>query len=133
VGAIAVLTSGVSHPSFDDGQTFFWWIFLSILCPPMAILSWIFIKYHPGRPRYIGLWVRFGADLGQFFSFSAFLSVISEGLDPIASEVYTSQIFAAIWWFIIILLVRDAWKLILTERVAVAIEQQKDDENESTD
>lgn len=117
VGAVLVHTVSTDHPSFT-GSTFFWWVTLSTICPPLAFSSWVLIHWFPGKPRYFGYWMRFAADFGQFCSLSAFLTAISATINPIAAELYASEIFAAAWLFIVLLLIRDAWKLVLNEQIA---------------
>lgn len=131
LGALLVIGLDLDHPTFPNSLTFWLWITLSLICPPMAFIAFRMIEHHPGRPRYIGLWVRFGSDIGQFASLTAFLTVVSQNIDLVAAEIYAAEMLAAIWWFLILLIVRDSWKLVLTERVAVALENRKDDENGS--
>jgi hypothetical protein len=126
IAAILILFAGIYHPNFGEDPTFFWWVVLSVLCPPLAFLSWLLIKKFPGKLRYMGLWLRLGADVGQFASFSSFLIAIAQNIDAIASEVYASWVFTTIWWFLIVLIMRDSWKLVLTERVAEAIQVNKE-------
>lgn len=129
LGALLIVLFDIDYPAFvHNSRLFIQWIALSVLMPPLALLSWILIKFHPGRPRYLGFWLRAAADVGQIASVSAFIAVVSQQIDPIASEIYAAQIFSAVWWFLLVLVIRDIWKIVLTERVATAIEQRKDDE-----
>ncbi|AYB70692.1 hypothetical protein SEA_JOIEB_60 [Mycobacterium phage JoieB] len=126
LGALLVVSFDLDYPAFEEHSVVFWqWIALSLICPPMALSSWILIRWHPGRPRYVGFWVRLGADAGQLASLSCFLTVISQDIDYIASELYAAEIFSAVWWFVIILVIRDIWKLAITERLAAAIDKQQ--------
>lgn len=127
VGAILIVVFDVTTPAFDAtaGGVFWQWILLSLICPPMALAAWTLIRFHSGKARYFGLLIRFGADVGQLASMSAFLTVVADDLDTIASEVYAAQLFTAVWWFLVTLVIRDIWKLALTERVATAIEERK--------
>lgn len=127
IGALLVIGFDVDYPAFEDTPHVFWqWIILSVICPPLSLASWILIKWHPGRPRYVGFWIRAGSDVGQLFSVTAFIAAISPQIDYVASELYAAEIFSAVWWFILILVIRDVWKIVVTERVATVLEDRKD-------
>lgn len=102
------------------------WIGLGLLCPPLALLSWWLIRRcrRPGA-TLAGMWVRLGADVGQFTVLLIY-HIVTAVLDLQAraqgeSRVYARYVVAACLVFSLLLIVRDVWALVVTERISRAI------------
>lgn len=110
-----VLASGVDHI----------WLFLSLFCPPLALLSWFLVS---GRIRWrraalAGLWTRLSADVGQFAALLAYHVVtLREAVMREAEvQVYFRYITGAGVVFVLLLVVRDVWAIVTMERLAVGL------------
>lgn len=114
------------------------WVGLSLACPPMLLVAHQLIKKYPGRLRYFGLWLRLAADIGQLAAVLAFWILLITStpnalidLDPnTATEYYALKIWLAVIVFMVLLVIRDVWKIALTERVANKLEKAKKDGGE---
>jgi hypothetical protein len=110
-------------PNFDDiiTQGFYpVWLSLGIIGPPLALLSWFLIQKCYGKWTFIGMWVRWAADVTMF------IAVLTYHLTNVAkaateSRIYSRYIVGATLVFILCLIVRDAWVIFITERLAMRI------------
>lgn len=138
IAALIISIDSENAPLWKNDLIFVMWVGLSLACPPALLVSYILIKKYPGRPRYFGIWLRFAADIGQLAAVSAFWVVLVSSkpeaaidLSPeTATEFYALKIWLAILVFMVFLVVRDAWKIILTERIANKLEKAKKDGRE---
>lgn len=106
----------VFHPSTATA-----WLVLGVVCPPLALLSWWLIMHcRWSRAALAGLWVRLGADLGQFTALITYHIVTVLTLPPVFNEsrVYARYAVGACMLFVATLVVRDVWALVATERLA---------------
>lgn len=124
--ATLLINDETYHPAFPGSVRFYLWASLGVICPVLAFVAWRLIKHHPGKARYRGFWIRLGADAGQFGSLTAFL-IAQTGDIRTAADLYAAEIVIATWFFMILWIVRDVWKLVLTESVANRIETLKEE------
>ena len=123
--AIVMLIWGdfAAHPEpFSDLMTTgtFWaWGGLSLLCPPLALGSLRMIRDDaPGHWKYRGLWLRLGADIGQFVALMMYTIVRFQIGDY---HVYPVACLVACGLFVFHLILRDAKRLREVEVLASQI------------
>lgn len=97
------------------------WVVLGLGCPPLAGLAWWLIKrckWH--KAALAGLWIRLGADVGQLVALVAYHIVVVFTMPAVGTEarVYARYAVGACIMFVGVLVLRDIWSLVLTERVA---------------
>jgi hypothetical protein len=96
------------------------WTVLSLACPPMAFMAWwLIIRSRLPRAALIGLWVRLAADVGQFAALLAY-HLVTLNADLVTGEalIYLHYLTAAVLAFCLILVMRDLWSIVATERLA---------------
>ena len=99
------------------------WNILSLICPPLSLLSfWLMFRSLLPRAALAGLWVRLAADVGQFVSLLTFhiANALATGWGD-ESAIYSRYINGAVLAFVLLLVVRDVWALLITDRLARAI------------
>lgn len=102
------------------------WLTLSLVCPPLAFLSWFLIlKSRLPRASLIGLWLRLAADMGQFVALLVFhiVSLFLAVQRNAEIQVYYRYLTGATLVFVFLLALRDIWSLLLTERLATRIRE----------
>ena len=97
------------------------WTALGLGCPPLAALAWWLIKrckWH--KSALAGLWIRLGADVGQLVALVSYHIVVVFTMPAVGTEarVYARYAVGACIMFVGVLVLRDIWSLVLTERVA---------------
>lgn len=138
LAALIISIDDTSAPLWVTDPVFVMWVGLSLACPPMLLVAHYLIKKFPGRPRYFGLWLRLAADIGQLAAVTAFWILLVTtspnaliDLDPsTATEFYALKIWLAVIVFMVFLVIRDVWKIVLTERIANRLEKAKVDGGE---
>lgn len=111
-GNVPEETSDVSHPIG-------WiWLSLSLVCPPLGLWALHLVKTRRGRERYVGLWLRLSADIGQMTALSTYFVARSFSGD---FRVFPMAIVGAAAIFNGLLVFRDARSLVRTERLAEQI------------
>lgn len=127
VGALILLVVGdfanvpAETSDLNHGGAQYIWLALSLVCPPIGLWSLHMIRTGSGMTRYKGMWIRLGADLGQFTALATYLIARAVGGDY---RVYPSVIFAAATVFTALLVYRDVRSLVRTERLAAQIERE---------
>lgn len=121
--AIRLWIDQSAPPNFDDivVRGFYpVWLGLGVVAPPLALLSWFLIQKCSGRWSFIGMWVRWVADVQMLV---AVLAYHLTNVAKVATEtrVYSRYLTGAILVFIVTLIIRDIWVLIITERLAFRI------------
>lgn len=108
------------------------WVPLGLICPPLAFLAWWLMGHKCRLPRsaLAGLWLRLAADAGQFAVLQIFF-IVSFAVDPHSDEshVYSAYILASAMLFMLIVLVRDVWSLVMTEKLAGVIARSEKERN----
>ena len=97
------------------------WLALSIWCPIMAAISWWLIRRCAwDRAALAGLWLRLGADFGQFVALLVFYCVTMQLSMENESEVlvYSHFVVGVVLVYVAQLVMRDAWSIVATERLA---------------
>lgn len=98
------------------------WLTLSLSAPVMLAAAYAAVYLGSGYVRYMGLWLRLGANLGQLAALSAFLATfISQRGISNDYRLYFLFLAAGIVVFLVLMIVRDVWQLALTERIAARI------------
>ena len=111
--------AGVPITLRDQPGGFFWvWTSLSLIAPPMALVSLWLIQNGSGSWKYRGLWLRLGADCGQF---SAMLTYSVLRLQLGDFHVYPIATLLASTLFVFHLVLRDVRRLWEVERLATRI------------
>jgi hypothetical protein len=104
------------------------WLILSLVSPPLAALAWwLVVKCKWRKAPLAGLWVRLGADLGQFIALLTFHLVTLNAAVMSNSDVqiYFRYITGATVIFVLFLIFRDIWAIAATERIAGALRHVK--------
>lgn len=107
-----------------------WWLSLSLACPPQALLAWWLIKKSNWkRGPLAGLWIRLGADVGQFLAIVTYHAVVAftTPLHSTEARVYARYAVGACILFVGVLVLRDVWALALTERVAFRLRRRRNE------
>lgn len=95
------------------------WLSLCILCPVIALLSWFCIMQFSGRWKYRGYWFRLAGDSGMFFALLAFhLSIVMTRPEITEARVFSRFWRLAVIAFVFVLVIRDIWSIIITEKTA---------------
>ena len=96
-----------------------WWLALSLGCPPLLLLSWWMIERCSGVWRYRGMFLRIGADVGQFLALVAFLWARIASTDPLTdARLYAWIVLSGCALFLLLCTERDSAMLIKTEQIA---------------
>lgn len=102
------------------------WVALGLACPPLALIAWCLIahcQWH--RSTLAGMWLRLGADLGMGASLFIFhIVAVTAELTSDESGVYMRYIMGAVLLFMVMLVVRDVWALMMTEKLAGVMERE---------
>lgn len=96
------------------------WVFLGIIGPLITLLSWWLIQKVSGRWRFIGLWLRLSGDV-QVFTIILAYHIITTAQARTESTIYSRYIVGASIIFVIAMIIRDVWVLVVTERLAARI------------
>lgn len=116
--------------SEDDSRQYYGiWLALGILGPIISLASWLLVTKCNRRLRFIGLWLRWAADIMVFAMFLSYHVTVAVA-DTISHESSEEHIFArygqgSVLFFLACLLIRDIWTLVLTERMASQIHRDK--------
>lgn len=96
------------------------WLALSFTAPVMLMLAYSFVYLGSGYLRYFGFWFRLGADCAQLAAISAFLMAQGSWYRGVDNDyrVYFLSLCIAVLAFLVIMVIRDVWQLMLTERIA---------------
>lgn len=108
-------------PSFDQVITpgfYEVWLGIGMGAPILSLVSWWLIHKRSGRTRYVGMWTRASADLLVFVYLLSFHIVTVKTFAPTEPRIFSRYIVGAATVFVIVLLVRDVWALMITERIA---------------
>lgn len=102
------------------------WMVLALACPPLLLVSWLMIRFCTKRKTYLGYWLRFAADLGQTFSYIAWVFALVSDPDPETEDGYAQIVLGSILTFLVVLVIRDVLKLVLLERTSAVVQSVKD-------
>lgn len=107
------------------------WIILSLICPVLVLCSWWFIKRSQlPWSTFFGMWLRLVADIGQFTVLIVYYIVILLGKTTLSDgEIYLRFITVSCLIFCLLLVIRDIWALVLTEKVANLLWSQKENDD----
>ena len=100
------------------------WRASSLISPALVALAWYLVVNKPGKPRLIGLWLRFGGDVGQAVALSVFL-LIRLHYAPIDDDahIFLMYIVGGVFFLVCMLVVRDIWILGLVQEIAAHLER----------
>jgi hypothetical protein len=134
-GAILRISISDDMPiRFDQIQpvTYATWQAFGLTAPPLALLSWWLIcRCNRRCSSCLGIHLRLAADIMQFSTLLTFhIAGILNCIDCNNMEmtVYRRYLVAAGLVFIFALIIRDIWVIVLSNRVARQISQQRDAE-----
>lgn len=106
------------------------WLATGLLCPVLALVAWwLIVGSSWSRSSLFGLWVRFGADLGQFTALLTFhvAVVMTSPTMPGVTEarIYLRYALAGVMAYVAALVVRDVWAIMSTNSLARRIRDQQ--------
>jgi len=95
------------------------WTISSLGCPPLALIAWWLITHATWRRATLaGMWLRLGADVGQFTALLVFHVATARTMMTVYEVgIYVRYLTAAALLYILLLIGRDVWSLVATERV----------------
>jgi hypothetical protein len=99
------------------------WAVMGLICPPLTLLAWWLVR-HCTRSwaSFIGMWLRLIGDMGQFLVLMIYHVVVVYTRPAIDdNEIYFRYLTGACLVFAMLLVVRDIWALVLTERLATLL------------
>lgn len=100
------------------------WLTLGITSPILSLFSWFLIEKQTGKRRFLGMWFRLASDFGVFttlLTFHATTSLTTLNNYSSESKIFSRYMLGACIIFTLILIIRDIWTVILTERLAKKI------------
>ena len=121
--SIRLALSDSEPPRFDVITDGFYqiWLGLGIIGPLLATAAWFCVKHLSGIWKFRGMWFRLGADLMMFtnlFTYHIASLVLHEDNQ---TRIFSRYVFGASMLFVLVLIMRDVWSLVLTERLASRI------------
>lgn len=125
---IRLWISSQTPPAFDmliSNRFYGIWLGLCIGGPVLAFMSYIWIRHQNSFLTYIGLWTRFAADVCVFTALLTFHVASIATAPNIENVLFARYIVGATLVFLLSLMVRDVWSLVLTERMARSIQLLK--------
>lgn len=103
------------------------WMVLSIVAPLMTLVSyWLILR--GGKTKVFGLWIRLGGDTGIAISLSVF-TLLHQTDTGNEEDAYSTVIFCGLLVAALLIIARDITEIILTERIAVGIHQDRNGRN----
>jgi hypothetical protein len=121
IGAWLVILTGNEplHLENISEHIYTLWAGAGLTAPLLYLGSRFLILHKPGIWRYRGYWLRLAADVAEFAVLSSFLlSRFEVGFLDADYRTFALTILVGCDMFILFLIVRDIWKLALTESVA---------------
>lgn len=115
----------VKFDGFIGGNFYHLWLILGIASPTTAFMAWL-MSHKPGRCRYLSMWFRLAADIGFLTVLGAWhLAAVfhDASLNETEGTVYARYIQGSLVLFFIVLVIRDVWSLVITERLANQIQR----------
>lgn len=95
------------------------WLALSLSTPIMLVAAYACVYAGSGYTRYMGFWLRLGADAGQLAAVVAFLVTFADQRGVTNDyRVYFVTLSIGIVAFLLVMVIRDVWQLLLAERIA---------------
>lgn len=93
------------------------WLTLGVVAPSMTLVSYGLILRCSGLWRYAGFWLRAGGDIGQAIVLAVFtmMHVTYTNSDE---DIYVTVCFSGALLALLVMIVRDVWEIVLTERLA---------------
>ena len=104
------------------GSVFWVWAGLSLVCPPLAMFSLWLIQSPNGARKYQGLWVRLAADVGQLTAITMYSALRFASGDW---HIYPMGVVVAAVIFVAHLVMRDAKRILVVEKLASKIHQKE--------
>lgn len=95
------------------------WLFLGVASPILALISWIFIQKLRRRWSFIGMWTRLASDISVFTSLLTYHLVTLDGRTEVM--IFNRYVLASTMVFVLTLIIRDIWAIVLMERLATQI------------
>lgn len=99
------------------------WVWLSLVCPVLALGSLHLIRFTKGKRRYCGFWLRLAADMGQGAALTVY--TVARFMDG-DHHLYTMALLTACMVFVGMLVYRDSRTLIRTEKLANKLIREED-------
>ena len=95
------------------------WLILGVCSPLLSALAWFLIVRRSGRKRFLGMWLRLASDIGVATVLLSYHAVTS-WLAPVETEqaIFSRYMCGATLVFVVSLIIRDVWTLVVTERLA---------------
>ena len=102
------------------------WIGLSLVSPPLLCAAYLAVHSRNGYAKYVGLWLRLAADFGQAVAVAVFLAawIVQRGAGVNDYRLYLFFIAASVQAFLVVMVVRDVWQLVVVERLATRLERE---------
>lgn len=110
--------------SSEHSGSVFWvvWAGLSLVCPLLAMFSLWLIQSPSGARKYQGLWVRLAADVGQLTAITMYSALRFASGDW---HIYPMGVVVAAVIFVAHLVMRDAKRILVVEKLASKIHQKE--------
>lgn len=99
------------------------WIGLSLGSP--VLLGAAYLAMRSNRyAKYVGLWLRLAADFGQAVAVGVFLAawIVQRGAGENDYRLYLFFTAVSVLVFLVVMVVRDVWQLVVVERLATRLE-----------
>ena len=100
------------------------WLTLGIVGPMLELLAWWLIQKRAGRWRFMGMWLRLSADIQVATVMVSYHLVGVLDRNPSEAKIFARYMSSVAMLFVVVLVVRDIWTLVLTERMAGRIHRE---------
>lgn len=120
--SVRLWTNNSEPPAFKEAiadHFYGIWLFLGISSPILALISWIFIQKLRRRWSFVGMWTRLASDINIFTNLLTYHLVTLDGRTEVM--IFNRYVLASTFLFVLSLIVRDIWAIIVMERLATHI------------
>ena len=130
VATIRLALYGGKPPRFDSFTTstliYPLWLGMGIASPMIALSAWWMMGKRTGRTRFVGMWFRLAGDIGVLTVLGSFhiADMMYVGASRSETHLYSRYITTAALAFVLLLVIRDVWTVVLTERMAGRIHRE---------
>ena len=103
---------------FGTSEFYHVWMSIGLITPIVSLAAWAMIRFCSGRVRFNGMWLRLAADIGMFTCLLTYHVALMMTVSEVNARPFARYLQGATLIFVLLLVIRDVWTLVLTERLA---------------